>query len=131
MPDRDEKGRFLPGNKASPGRPPRQTEGDYLTVITSRISMETWGKVVDRALKDALAGDHRARAWLADYLIGKPLLRTLPEGEDDRRDLVMVFQMLPEDATYETLNGNTDEQPQLPEPLEDDESYLGEGEASE
>ncbi len=69
--DRDETGRFLPGNSGSPGRPRRQTEAAYLHATLSACSVEMWGKIVDRAVADALGGDAKAREWLATYLIGK------------------------------------------------------------
>jgi hypothetical protein len=35
--------------------------------------MERWEAIIDVAINQALAGNHRARQFLADYVIGKPL----------------------------------------------------------
>ena len=70
MDDRDNKGRFAPGNKASPGRPRRRTENEYIDVTVKRVSLAKWQRIVDRAVTDAEAGDRYARRFLADYLLG-------------------------------------------------------------
>lgn len=70
--ERDERGRFVKGNKASPGRPPRQMETDYLEVTASRVTVARWGEIVDKALADAAKGDSRARSWLSEYLMRRP-----------------------------------------------------------
>jgi hypothetical protein len=65
-------GRFAPGNRCSPGRPPRATEKAYLVAMTEAVSVEDWRLIVARAVTDALRGDGAARQWLASYLIGMP-----------------------------------------------------------
>ena len=67
---RDQKGRYLPGHRGGPGRPTRKTESDYVRVLSDRVPLELWGRIVDRAVADALAGDSKARAFLARYLLG-------------------------------------------------------------
>jgi hypothetical protein len=69
---RTSNGRFTFGNKASPGRPRRATEKDYLAVLTEEVSPETWRAICRRAAVDAKAGDARARDWIARYLLGPP-----------------------------------------------------------
>lgn len=65
-------GQFAPGNPGGPGRPKRMTEADYLNATISAVSVDEWGKVVRKALTDAKKGNAPARAFLADYLLGKP-----------------------------------------------------------
>ena len=65
-------GRFVPGNPGGPGRPRRVTERDYLVTLTEECSPEAWRAICRRAVADALAGDARARDWLARYLLGNP-----------------------------------------------------------
>lgn len=65
-------GQFQPGNPGGPGRPPRQTEAEYLRATLAAVSLDAWEKIVQRAVQDALQGDHQARAWLSAYLLGKP-----------------------------------------------------------
>lgn len=68
--ERDEHGRFAPGNPGGPGRPRRAIEREYILCITEAVTLEDWRAIVSRAKEDALAGDDRARAWLAHYLVG-------------------------------------------------------------
>lgn len=68
---RDARGRFAAGNPGGPGRPPRQTELDYLLATQAACTPEEWGLIVLRAKADALGGCPMARAFLARYLIGR------------------------------------------------------------
>ena len=51
--------------------PHRRTEGDYMTVLLDAVTLEDWRTVVNNAKTLAQAGDAQARAWLAQYLMGK------------------------------------------------------------
>jgi len=74
MPDRDEKGRLLPGNQLAKGkgRPRREVEEKYLKTLSAAVSLKDWRAIVERAVQQALDGDDKARAFLANYLIGRP-----------------------------------------------------------
>ena len=50
----------------------RRTEGDYMSVLLDTVTLEDWRGVVAGALQLAKDGDSQARAWLAQYLVGKP-----------------------------------------------------------
>jgi len=50
----------------------RRTEGDYMGVLLETVTLEDWRAVVSNARTLAQAGDAQARAWLAQYLMGKP-----------------------------------------------------------
>jgi hypothetical protein len=65
-------GRFTFGNPGGPGRPRRVTELDYLAALAEAVPLETWRAICRRAGADALAGDHKAREWIARYLLGNP-----------------------------------------------------------
>jgi hypothetical protein len=67
---RTENDRFAPGNPGGPGRPKRDVEHRYLEAISEVASLESWRKIVARAVEDAKQGDARAREWLSRYLIG-------------------------------------------------------------
>lgn len=76
MADRDPKtGRFLPGNKASPGRKPRATEAEYLAAMSAAVSIEDWEKATGKMLKLALAGDVQAYRVILPYFAGTPIQR--------------------------------------------------------
>ena len=96
MAGRDQKGRFAAGNRISPGRPRRAVESAYLNTLVGQIPMPQWSEVVSRALKDALAGDHQARAWLTSYLIGKPpqLLELQGQEVTELAELLARFKEL-------------------------------------
>lgn len=50
----------------------RRTEGDYMGVLLEAVTLDDWRAVVNSAKALAQSGDSQARAWLAQYLIGKP-----------------------------------------------------------
>ncbi|CAA9890374.1 conserved hypothetical protein [Candidatus Methylobacter favarea] len=50
----------------------RRTEDDYMGVLLDTVTLDDWQAVVAGALKLAKEGDLGARAWLAQYLVGKP-----------------------------------------------------------
>ena len=50
----------------------RRTESDYMDVLLEKVSLDDWREVVGNTLIAAKNGDASARAWLAQYLVGKP-----------------------------------------------------------
>ena len=50
----------------------RRTESDYMGVLLDAVPLEEWREVVSSTVAAAKAGDATARAWLAQYLVGKP-----------------------------------------------------------
>ena len=50
----------------------RRTEADYMGVLLDTVPLEAWREVVSATVAAAKAGDATARAWLAQYLVGKP-----------------------------------------------------------
>ena len=67
----DNRGRFVAGNPGGPGRPTSPRKRQYMDALATHISLEHWNEIVDRAVKDAISGDHRARVWLTESLMGK------------------------------------------------------------
>ncbi|MGB8897734.1 MAG: hypothetical protein WCC90_00095 [Methylocella sp.] len=51
----------------------RRTEADYMGVLLDAVPLEEWREVVSATVAAAKAGDATARAWLAQYLVGKPV----------------------------------------------------------
>ena len=49
-----------------------RTEGDYMSTLLDSVTLDDWEEVVSSALSAAKRGDAQARAWLAQYLVGKP-----------------------------------------------------------
>ncbi len=83
MVKRDARGRFVKGHSGNPlGRAKRKTEEDFLLTLSKRVSLEDWVAIIDRAIELAkVDGDWRARRWLSDYVIGKPIQRVEHTGE--------------------------------------------------
>ena len=79
---RDAKGRFVKGSSGNPlGRAKRKAEDEFLDALGRRVSLADWVAVIDKALALAkVDGDARARQWLSDYLIGKPIQRVEHAG---------------------------------------------------
>jgi hypothetical protein len=50
----------------------RRTEADYMGVLLEAVTLEDWRGVVAATVAAAKAGDPSARAWLGQYLVGKP-----------------------------------------------------------
>lgn len=50
----------------------RRTQSDYMGALLDRVTLETWGEVIDATVAKAKDGDAQARAFLAAYLVGKP-----------------------------------------------------------
>lgn len=68
--NRDEKGQFVKGHAGGPGRPRRVVEATYMRALRDAMSPEDFGRVVAKALEQALQGDSTARAWLGRYALG-------------------------------------------------------------
>jgi hypothetical protein len=78
--DRDpQSGKFRKGNSGGPGRTRRAVEVDYLAVISESVPLERWKGIVDKFAEKAAAGDLRAAAWLAGFLVG-PRRRSAQAG---------------------------------------------------
>ena len=51
----------------------RRTEANYMGVLLDAVTLEDWRSVVVATVAAAKAGDPGARAWLGQYLVGKPV----------------------------------------------------------
>jgi len=71
---RDESGRFVKGSTGNPtGRASKEREVRYYEITMSACTYEDWKAIVQRATKQAKAGDGVARKWLSDFLVGVPV----------------------------------------------------------
>jgi hypothetical protein len=43
-----------------------------MAALLDRVTIDTWNEIIDATIAAAKSGDARARAWLAEYLLGKP-----------------------------------------------------------
>ena len=75
--DRDDKGRFLPGNSASPGRPPK---GQALTdVLKNKVNAED---LAEKLLQMVHTGDLGALKYVYDRIDGRPRETVETTGAD-------------------------------------------------
>src|SRR3984893_18645455 len=65
----------------------RRIEADYMGVLLDAVPLRDWREVVNATVAAAKAGDATARAWLAQYLVGKP-------GATAPAPLTVVMQQL-------------------------------------
>lgn len=88
---RDKNGRFIKGQSGNPaGRSRREVEQAFHQSMVGRVSLEEWQKIVDFAVKEALAGDKDARVWLGNYLMGKPQGRLdVTSGDEALQGLII------------------------------------------
>lgn len=74
-PVRDDRGRFLPGNPGSPGRPPKATEDEYHRATMDGCGVEDWRRIVARAVEDCespkVTERNAARAFLLRAIFGQ------------------------------------------------------------
>lgn len=95
---RDSKGRFIKGASGNPqGRLPKQTETSYLQVSESVCTFDVWREIVAKAVEQAKRGDARARQWLSDYLIGKPVSMVMAVQE--RQDTLITVKYMRDNLT--------------------------------
>jgi hypothetical protein len=77
MVQRDDKGRVKSGSVLNTkGRPKREVEKNFLARMVSRVSPEDWDAIIDKAIQGAKRGDPADRKFLADYIIGPPVVKT-------------------------------------------------------
>ena len=74
------------------GRPRREVEREYLGVVMRLCDVTTWARVIEKTIVDAVAGDYRAREFLARYILGDP--KNLEADDNGQDELVSVFREL-------------------------------------
>jgi len=70
---RDSRGRYLKGKPPGPGRAPVKKEERYYRLTIESVTDEDWVEIVLTAVNQAKRGQWRAREWLANYIIGRPV----------------------------------------------------------
>lgn len=93
MSERNEKGQFLPGNKASPGRPKKATEAEYLEAIGRGVPLELFQQASAKMGKLAAGGDVQAYNAIKAHLAGLPIQK-LQLSSTDAALLVQVLELL-------------------------------------
>lgn len=69
----------------------RPIEREYLATLNAAVPLETWQAICKRAADDALAGDAKARDWLAKWLLGlESRLLTVLAAEESGTEMSAV-----------------------------------------
>jgi hypothetical protein len=89
---RDEQGRFVNGHPGGPGRLPKAHEQRLQTVLTNKLDDETWGLILDQAIKQAKEGDAMARKFLAAYSLGTPVHRSSAANDVTPADWIAALR---------------------------------------
>ncbi len=76
---RNQAGRFVPGNSGGPGRPKKPRDPAYMNLLQDVVGLENWRNIIEKTIQHALYGDKDARKFLADYLLGRPGIAVAPE----------------------------------------------------
>jgi hypothetical protein len=69
--ERDERGRFLPGNPGGPGNPNVRRQAEYAAAVREAVTPERVAALMRRFLKAALEGDVAAARLVFDRVLGK------------------------------------------------------------
>jgi hypothetical protein len=99
LPGRTIKGRFTKGNKAGKGNNggrPKAYAADYLEEFKGEVSMAQWRGIVAKAVEQALNGEHRARTFIASYILGQPVQQVVADVSGTRDRLLKVMGMIEE-----------------------------------
>ncbi len=91
----------------------RRTEGDYMSTLLDTVTLDDWQDVVS-TLAAAKQGDAQARAWLAQYLVGKPA------GKAPTPLTVVVQQLNGDNPLVNRLSKTVIDQHKYPSLHEDD-----------
>lgn len=93
MSDRNEKGQFVKGNKASPGRPKKATEAEYLEAMGRGVPIEVFEDASRKMGKLAAGGDVQAYNAIKSHLAGLPVQK-LQLSSTDANLLAQVLELL-------------------------------------
>lgn len=89
MTDRGPNGKFIKGNHASPGRPPRATEQEYRDTIKEVIPLERFIRQLEKLAARADRGDSRAFDKICD-LLGLHIIKNEVTGADGNAITIKV-----------------------------------------
>lgn len=93
MADRNEKGQFVKGNKASPGRPKKATEAEYLEAMGRGVPIDVFERASAKMGKLAETGDVQAYNAIKAHLAGLPV-QTLKISTTDAALLAQVLDLM-------------------------------------
>lgn len=78
--DEQERARFLARSEKLKSSKSRN-QAVYIQAMSENVSLEDWGKIIKKAVDDAILGDYRARQWIGSYLVGTPIQRVAVDAQ--------------------------------------------------
>ena len=102
---RNDKGQFTKGGAGGPGRPKREVERAYYDATVGAVSLDEWKLIIGKAKEQAIAGDDKARAWLGDYLLGKPQQQIDMTTGDKPLNAAILFSYVEPRGEQEAIEG--------------------------
>ena len=100
--ERDEKGRFQPGNPGSPGRPPKATEDSILDAFKRALTEEELDAIAQQIVKQSRQGQTKSLRVLLEYLIGTPVQRNRVDVSADMIELLRNWRSGDKDGKEST-----------------------------
>jgi hypothetical protein len=99
----DEHGRFLPGKTAvESGIHPQSRAHRWVTLMSEAVTDKDIITIVEKAVKQAKAGNRFAREFLWNYGVGKPLQMVEFKGNAPFMQLIAQYVKLAEDEEEES-----------------------------
>ena len=90
MVKRDANGHFVKGSDGGPGRKKRAIEDDYTEILKNCVTKQDWQLIIMKAVSQARRGNPIARKFIADYIVGPPVIRT--QGENNTTVTINGFE---------------------------------------
>ena len=89
--ERDERGRFLPGNGGGPGNPHGGQVARLRAALLDQVSEDDLRDIVRAMVVRAKGGDMAAAKELLNRVLGRPAVAPMPPDEDEERQVRIVF----------------------------------------
>ncbi|MEQ8771086.1 MAG: hypothetical protein RIB60_11330 [Phycisphaerales bacterium] len=89
--DRDERGRFLPGNGGGPGNPHGGQVARLRAALLDQVSADDLRDIVRAMVVRAKGGDMAAAKELLNRVLGRPAAAPTPPDENEERQVRIVF----------------------------------------
>lgn len=71
----------------------RAIERDYFAMLGDKLTLDRWGKIIDRALADAENGDAKAREWVAKFALGAAPLSLFELAKRERMGIQSAHEI--------------------------------------
>ena len=77
----------------------------YLDALTETVGIDDWKAISERAVQDAIGGNHRAREWLSKWLL-RDARQLRDEGEAQGLTVFDICQAVEENRRVPVIDDN-------------------------